>query len=69
MPNSSSSYRGKHKDQVFMIYFERYSNGYTAVLDIEGLPRIDYRDKCWRDFEEAKTEIILDATSMIEQAF
>lgn len=62
-----SSFRGAHQGTVFTIRFESYPNGYTARLEIDGLPPREYSDKCWRDREEAKIEVSNDAYAMIEK--
>ena len=62
-----SSFRGAHKGVVFMIRFKSFENGYTATLEIDGLPPRKYADKIWKDPEQAKSEVSNDAISIIEK--
>jgi hypothetical protein len=61
-----SSFRDAHKGRVFTIYFENYPNGFTARLEIEGLPARKYFDKIWEDREQAKADVSNDAKAQIE---
>jgi hypothetical protein len=61
-----SSFRDAYKGRVFTIYFDSYPNGFTARLEIEGLPPREYSDRIWVDREQAKTDVSNDARAMID---
>lgn len=63
-----SNFRDAHKGVVFMIHFKSYENGFTATLEIDGLPEQKYPDKIWKDRDQAISDVRNDAIKMIEAA-
>ena len=61
-----SSFRDAHKGHVFTVYFDSYPNGFTARLEIEGLPAQKYSDTIWQDREQAKVDVWNDAIAQID---
>ena len=51
-----------------MIRFKSYENGFTAILEIDGLPERKYADKIWKDRDQAISDVRNDAIKMIETA-
>ena len=61
-----SSFADAHKGIEFVIRLKSFENGYTATLEVEGLPPRKYSDKSWTDRKQAISDVSNDAIEIIE---
>ena len=61
-----SSFRDAYKGRIIQIRFDNHPDGFTAKLQIDGIPTdLPDKDRVWSDREDAKVDVTNIAREII----